>query len=309
MQPVVDTPNRHVVSVSGRAAYSVHASGPLAVARRFLTRLWRTDPLLTGTGLCLLALLAPAALGLVLDPREILGAPLWLKPSKFALSTGIYTLTLAWVFTYLPDWPRTRRLVGRTTAVVMPVEVAIIALQAWRGTTSHFNVGTPLDATLFSVMGVAIFAQTAASVAVAVALWRQPFVDRALGWALRLGMTITIVGAFTGGLMTRPTEAQLADARTTGRIMLAGAHTVGAPDGGPGLPVTGWSTRHGDLRVPHFIGLHALQVLPFVALVVLRRLDDEIRARLVIAAAAVHVLVFVTLLVRALQGVPFVPIG
>ncbi|MEQ1573939.1 MAG: hypothetical protein ABL993_06800 [Vicinamibacterales bacterium] len=281
----------------------------LAHARAFLARLWATDPLLTGTGLFLLALLVPSALGIWLDPRDITGAPAWLKPAKFALSTAVYTLTLAWVFTYLPGWPRTRRIVGRATAVVMFVEIAIIDLQAWRGTTSHFNISTPLDATLFAFMGLAIVVQTSVSVAVAAALWRQPFADRATGWALRLGMTITIVGAFTGGLMTGPTQAQLAEARATHRLALAGAHTVGAPDGGPGLPVTGWSTRHGDVRVPHFVGLHALQALPIVALVALRRRDERSRTRLTLAAAAVYALVFVTLLIEALRGVPLVTIG
>ena len=73
-----------------------------------------------------------------------------------------------------------RRIVGRTTAVVLIGELAIIALQAWRGTTSHFNVGTLLDGVLFTVMGIAIVVQTLTSIAVAVALWRQPFADRAL---------------------------------------------------------------------------------------------------------------------------------
>jgi len=251
----------------------------------------------------------PSTLGIWIDPRDITGAPAWLKPAKFALSTAVYTLTLAWVFTYLPDWPRTRRIVGRATAVVMLVEIAIIDLQAWRGTTSHFNVSTPLDTTLFAFMGLAIVVQTFASIAVAAALWRQPFADRALGWALRLGMAVTIVGAFAGGLMTGPTKAQLAEARATHRLALAGAHTVGAPDGGPGLPVTGWSTRHGDVRVPHFVGLHALQVLPTVTLVVLRRRDEQSRTHLTLAAAAVYTLVFVALLMQALRGVPLVAIG
>ena len=113
--------------------------------------------------------------------------------------------------------------------------------------------------------------QTASSVAVTVALWRQPFADRAFGWALRLGMVIAILGASTGGLMTRPTAAQLADARAGHRMTVFGAHTVGAADGGPGLPGTGWNLRHGDLRVPHFVGLHAMQMLPLIALLLVRR--------------------------------------
>jgi hypothetical protein len=244
-----------------------------------------------------------------MDSREITGAPAWLKPGKFAISTAIYTLTLAWVFSYLPDWPRTRRIVGRLTAVVMVLEVAIIALQAARGTTSHFNVGTSFDAVLFLVMGLAIFAQTFTSIAVAVALWRQRFADRALGYALRLGMTLTIVGAFVGGLMTRPTEAQLEAAEVSGRIAIAGAHTVGAPDGGPGLPITGWSTEYGDLRAPHFIGLHALQTLPILTLLLFRGLQDQMRLRLTLVTATLYAVVFAALLLQALTGRPLLALG
>ena len=281
----------------------------LGQLRAFLERLWAADPVLTGTGLFLTALLAASAVGIVVDSREITGAPAWLKPAKFAASTAIYSLTLAWIFTYLPGWTRTRRLVGRATALIFLIELAIIDWQAWRGTTSHFNIGTPLDATLFAVMGTAIVLQTLGSVAVAVALWRQHFADRALGWALRLGLVITIIGASTGGLMTRPTGEQLAEAQATGRLAIAGAHTVGGPDGGPGLPVTGWSTQHGDLRVPHFVGLHAMQLLPIVPLVLLRRRDEAARVRLTLAAAGGYAIAFVALLLQALWGMPLASIG
>jgi hypothetical protein len=145
--------------------------------------------------------------------------------------------------------------------------------------------------------------QTLLSVAVAVALWRQQFQDRALGWALRLGMAITIAGAFTGGLMTRPTDAQLDQIVATRQATIIGAHTVGAPDGGAGLPGTGWSVEHGDLRVPHFIGLHALQVLPVIALLLWRRrIEDRRRARLVVVAGGSYAALFLMLIWQALRG-------
>src|SRR5918999_3251215 len=258
-----------------------------------LDRLWRASPPLTAVGLLMLIVAIPSLVGVLVDPRMITGAPAWLKPFKFAISTAVYSLTLAWIFQWLSDWPRVRRVVGWTTAIVFVLEVAIIDLQAWRGTTSHFNMSTPVNQALFVVMGAAIIIQTFVSVAVAVALWRQQFADRALGWALRLGMTLTIVGAFTGSLMTRPSADQLAHARAGGGMTTAGAHSVGGVDGGPGVPVTGWSREHGDVRVPHFIGLHAIQALALFAVTLRRwRRDERIRVRLVMAAAASYASLF-----------------
>ena len=90
--------------------------------------------------------------GIYLDPRVITGVPAWLKPAKFGISTAIYAGTLAWLFGYITVWPRFKRAMGGVIAAVLIVEVAIIDMQAARGTTSHFNVGTPLDATLFAIM-------------------------------------------------------------------------------------------------------------------------------------------------------------
>jgi hypothetical protein len=275
----------------------------VAAIRTMLGRLWQTDRILTRAALLMLAALGAFLVGLVVDPRIVTGAPVWLKPAKFALSTAIYMFTLAWIFGYLNEWPRVRRVVGRATAAIFIAEVAVIALQAGRGTTSHFNVSTPLDAALFGFMGTAIVIQTAFAVSAAVALWRQRFQDRALGWALRLGMVITIAGASTGGLMTRPTDAQLAQIAETQRASIVGAHTVGATDGGPGLPGTGWSVDHGDLRVPHFVGLHALQVLPLMAwLRWRRRVDDGRRVRVMAVAGVSYGMLFLVLFWQALRG-------
>ena len=274
----------------------------------WLEPLWQASPALTATGLLMLPVLVIAIIGLWLDPRLVTGAPAWLKPAKFAASIAIYTLSLAWVFTYLPAWVRLRRIVGRVSAAVFLGEIAIIVLQAARGVASHFNVATPFDGALFSLMGVGIAVQTLSSVAVAVALWRQTFPDRAAGWALRLGLTLTIAGAVAGGLMTRPTAAQLEQANGA-RPTVAGAHTVGAPDGGPGLPGTGWSIEHGDLRVPHFLGLHALQALVLLLLALPRRWSDSRRVRALFAGATSYVSLFVILVWQALRGEALVAPG
>src|SRR6185503_5573612 len=272
---------------------------------RMVSKFWKGSAPLTATGLLMLVVLSGTVIGLAVDPRIITGAPAWLKPAKFAASIAIYTFTLAWIFSLIPEWRRTRRVVGWTTAVTLVLEIALISLQAFRGTTSHFNFATLFDGVVFTIMGAAILVQTFSTVAVAVALWRQKFVDRALGWALRLGMTMTIVGALTGGLMTRPTSHQLDTARAGERMTVVGAHTVGGPDGGPGLPGTGWSTDHGDLRVAHFLGLHALQALPMLALVLARRrVSDLVRLRLTIMGAASYMTLFAILLSQALRAQP-----
>jgi hypothetical protein len=264
---------------------------------------WRINRALSGTVALMLGVLAVSALGLAIDPRLVTGAPIWLKPAKFAVSISVYVASVLWLFTYLEPWRKTRAIVGWVTALTLVSEMVIILAQVSRGTSSHFNTSTPLNAMLWSAMGMAIAVQTMASIGLAVAVWRARFVDRAMGWAFRLGLTLSILGASSGGFMTTPTAAQLETMRSGQRPMAVGAHTVGALDGGAGLPGTGWSTAHGDLRVPHFIGLHAFQALPLLALAARRRgWPERGRVRVILAAAASYALLFAVLLVEALRG-------
>jgi hypothetical protein len=208
--------------------------------------------------------------GIILDQRIITGMPVWLKPAKFAISTAIFSGTIAWLYRYITIWPRFMRAIGWLLAAVLVFEVAIIDVQAARGTSSHFNATTPLDATLFAVMGGAIAMLWLASVAVLIALFREKFRNPSLGWLLRLGMLTTVLGSAGGGLMLRMTPEQAATQRANHTVRAVGGHTVGAPDGGPGLPGVGWSTQHGDLRIPHFVGLHGLQIIPFIGWLAMR---------------------------------------
>lgn len=278
--------------------------------RGLVSRLWRISPPLTVTGAVMIVVAAASLIGLLVDPRTITGAPAWLKPFKFAVSTAIYAFTLAWVFTQLPERRRLHRVLGWITAIVFVLEIGIIDTQAARGTISHFNAATAFDQVLYAIMGAAILIQTVASVAVVVALWRHRFADRAMGWALRLGMALTVVGAMTGPLMTRPTEAQVAELGAGHQVTEIGAHTVGGPDGGAGLPVTRWSRDHGDVRVPHFIGLHAMQALALLAIGLRRWLrSDAARVRMTLVGGASYAALFGATLWQALNGYSVVGLG
>jgi len=241
-------------------------------------------------------------LALVVDPRTVDGAPAWLKPAKFAISLSLYGFTFTWMLRQLPAWPRVVRWSARTTTAASLIELGLIAMQAGRGVASHFNTSTSFDAAVFAIMGSAIAAQTLAAGAVAVAMWRQPFSDRALGWALRLGLTLSVIGSCVGGLMTRPTGPQLEKEQATGRMSRVGSHGVGGDDSGPGLPGLRWSTEHGDLRVAHFVGLHAIQAIPLVAFFTRRRMSDRLRAAVVVGAGISYGTFFTLLLAQALVG-------
>lgn len=273
--------------------------------------LWRANRALMLTVIVSVALTGVALVGLLLDPRTITGVPAWMKPLKFALSTGIYAGTLAWLLTFVRGRRRLVALASGTVALSFVVELALIVLQVARGTTSHFNVGTPLDAALFSTMGVMIMLVWVMNGVVAVALLRQrdDGLEPGLAWSLRLGLVLSAVGMGVGFLMTSlPSPAQ-AEALAAGQAPSTfGAHSVGVEDGGPGLPLVGWSTEGGDLRVGHFVGLHGLQVLPVLALALRRaaRLDGRQRRNLVWVGALGYLGLTALTTWQALRGQPVI---
>ncbi|MBB2912903.1 hypothetical protein FHS43_004198 [Streptosporangium becharense] len=218
--------------------------------------------------------------GLLLDDRMLDGMPVWAKPLKFAVSFGLYTLTWAWLLSLRRRAPRAGRRLGTVLAVAGTAEVLLITAQAARGRRSHFNFATPLDSALYSIMGLTVVILMIANIAAAVLVLRERQGDPAQTWAIRLGLVISTVGIGLGYLMTVPTAAQLADVAGT----VIGAHSVGVPDGGPGLPLAGWSTVGGDLRVPHFVGMHAIQVLPLVVMALAPLRGETVRLRLVFVA-------------------------
>lgn len=255
-------------------------------------------------GALLAALTAVTLVGYFVDDRELLGVSLWEKPLKFAVSGVLYAVTWSWLIGHFTRWRRAAWWAGTVIAVTLAIELAVIVGAAVAGITSHFNVSTPLAATLWSIMAVAITTLWVGSFVAAAALWRNPGADPARQAAIRAGVAISLVGMVLAFLMTGPTAEQLSDFQG-----IAGAHAVGTADGGPGLPLLGWSTIAGDLRIPHFIGMHALQALPLFALLLelgARRLaplrDALVRRGLVITGAGTWLAVVGLVTMQALRG-------
>ncbi len=256
-----------------------------------LAEVRRRNPLLFTVGAAHAALCAALLAIAPFDHRLVMGVNPWIKPIKFSSSIALYLWTVGWYLAYVPGPGWSRRLIARGISVSMVVEIVCITMQAARGTTSHFNVHTTLDAVVFQTMGVMILLNTLLAVLLLVLFFVQP-IDLPPGylWALRLGIAIFVLGSLEGAVM-----------------IARNAHTVGAADGGPGLPLLNWSTRSGDLRAAHMWALHALQVVPLVGWMLSRWRSPAARqVAAVWGFAAAYAAVAAALFWQALQGRPLV---
>ncbi len=247
----------------------------------------RRNRLLTIVSLAHLALFLLLLPAVFLDPMQILGIGRWIKPMKFAISIAIFTGTMGWLLSYLQQSDRAVRVISRVIAFSMTGEMVLTAGQALRGVRSHFNNDSALDGGVFSLMGILIMVNTIAVLYATYLFFRRTSsASGAFLTGIRLGMVIFILASAEGGL-----------------IVTNHSHSVGALDGGPGLPLVNWSTTAGDLRVAHFVGMHALQALPLLGWVLDRRRAPGAR-RWIYATAGVWTVVTILLLLQALAGSP-----
>ena len=292
-------------------------SSTLIISNQFRTDILQTlrtrlrqgfdiDRPLTILGCVMVLTLLGTLVGLVVDPRVITGAPAWLKPAKFSISVSVYCFTLVWLLGFIENRPRLVRIVTRAIVFSLVVEMVAIIMQAVRGTTSHFNMSTSLNSLLWGTMGAFIMVVWVMTMVLTVVLIRQRLADKAFAWSLRWGLIISLLGMAAAFFMVRLTPEQRVSAHGV-RPKIVGAHSIGVPDGGPGLPLVGWSTVGGDMRVAHFVGLHALQVLPFLGWLITRKrnrplLNDDHRLALVWITASVYASIVVLLMCQALRG-------
>jgi hypothetical protein len=264
--------------------------------RGLLAEIYRRDKVLALTGWLHVLLLVLILCIAPFDSRTVMGINAWIKPLKFTVSIVIYLWTMAWFLEYLrgPRW--LVRLISWGVSIAMLAEICCIVLQGARATTSHYNLKTSFDGMVFSIMGVMIIFNTLFILLTLVLfLTRAKELPTAYLWGIRLGLLFLLLGSMEGAVM----------------ITRLG-HTVGLADGGPGMPLLNWSTRGGDLRIAHMLGLHALQIIPLAGYLITRwKAGSTPRSQLAYLGgfAALYLAVTALLFWQAMSGKPLLAFG
>lgn len=226
------------------------------------------------------------------DARELSGVSVWTKPIKFAVSLSVYFLTLAW-FAPLMGRDYFASGVGRgLTWIALTCacfEMIYIALQAALGEHSHFNVGTTYHAVMYSLMGFGAVTLVSVCLWLGCRLLRRNGLQDPYVFAVGLGLVLTFVlGGTLGGYLSSQSGhwvgGTLSDANT--------------------LPGFHWSRDGGDLRVAHFWGIHAMQIVPLLVWPLRLRSSAAGIAWALTVACALTAFTLVTFR-QALAGLPF----
>ncbi|MFC0507097.1 hypothetical protein [Micromonospora costi] len=252
-----------------------------------------------------------SAVGLFLDDRLLIGESVWVKPMKFGLAMGVYGLTLAWLLSKLSRGRRLGWWLGTVFAVAGLLDVGAVVYAAAHGTISHFNNNDePVAETVRTAFNIGVAPLLLITMIIAVLVLIQRTGDRAMSRALRAGLGLAIASMVVALWLSNSAGARTVTDANGNPVSMNGGHGIGDPDGN-GMFLTHWSTTGGDLRVPHFVGLHAIQVLLLVTAILgvlatrqhwLR--DERVRARLVGVAALGYTGAFATLTWQAKRGVP-----
>lgn len=230
---------------------------------------------------------------LILDTRTLAGESIWLKPFKFAISFAILFATMGIVADRFSDRWKCNAFVGLAVlaaGAAFAFEMAYIGAQAARAEPSHFNETTAFHEWMYSLMGLGASALMAAIATVGIAAW----LDRRarLGDATRLAIVVGFLGTVVLTLFV------------AGELAGNGSRYIGIPtEGGPRLPVLGWSMEVGDLRPAHFLSLHMMQALPLVGLVADRRNQGS---GIIVVGATLYASMTLLVYLQALLGRPVI---
>lgn len=262
--------------------------------RWFLAELILRQEALALYGLVCLALSVLTLVLQTVDPRLLeSGVNIWVKPAKFFSSVAIFSLTAAWFFGYVRPERRNSRVMRGTVWLLIlagTFELAWISWQAAHGLESHFNNDTPFYTIMYALMGMFAVLLVGTALPLAWEIARRPaaYLSRDFAAAVVIGLVLTfLLGGMLGGYMSSQA-----------------GHSVGAESGRTFF--FGWNRSGGDLRVAHFLGIHAEQAIPLLAALA-AGLATKVRWTVVILGSAVYAALTLAVFAQAVAGRPLFP--
>ncbi|WP_018564725.1 hypothetical protein [Streptomyces sp. PsTaAH-124] len=251
------------MAVSAPSSRPARPSAPSLAARARALR--PVERLCHITGLLLVVSGLVHLLVLAVDGGPWDGPVSWRKPITFGLSFGLTLIALTWVTSYLRVPDRRRAALLAVLAADCVVEVGGITLQAWRRVPSHLNMETPFDTAVSMTLAVGGGVLVVLLTVFAVASFRhRPAGPAGMPLALRSGFAVLLVALASGAAMI-----------ARGVVLTRTGHQQAAYH----------STA--PLKPLHGVSLHAVLVLPALALLLSRTSWEERTRRRIVAAAVV----------------------
>jgi hypothetical protein len=271
--PCCDRPEHSSGRPAARPSSVVAAVGCYLAGRRGIERVcFLVGVLLIASGIVHVGVL-------VVRGGPLYGPVSFRKPMTFGVSFRLSLVTVAWLVSFLRLGSRVRSVLLGVFAVDCVVEVTGITVQAWRRVPSHFNTVGPLN----RVIAMSLAAGGAVLVVVLGTFAFTAIRGRVEGppdlvLAMRAGFGLLVVGLGTGVAMI-----------VKGEVLIGQGHRQQAYD------------TAGSLKWVHGVSLHAVLVLPVLAVLLAHRgWATERRARAVLVATGLYVAATLTALVISL---------
>ena len=214
----------------------------------------------------------------------------WRKPIVFGLSLSSTLFLMAWVLNFMPTRHRLHSWLMRILAISMSVEYGLIVMQVWRGEASHFNYTTPFNNAVFGMMGTMILIFAMICIIITGLSFLRMNAPSSMVWAIRIGLLILVVSQFLGYAIVQNGTAQaFSESGELLRDVTGTASIFGAA---------------GNMKVPHAVTLHALQVLPILAwLLFFSKWTERRRTQVVLVAAGGYIGLVIVSMMQTFSGV------
>ncbi len=264
------------------------------LVKREFARVKYDAPQMTALAIFLALMMVPTLGAMALDERLHNGINIWIKPFKFDVALFMYVATLAVFARWIPQDSRQKawfKIFNWVVVIAILFEIIWIKGAAAAGTSSHFNIASPLMTAAYTFAGLAAVTLTCGSLVYGFLIYRNKDtgLSNAMHFAIWFGsISMTVMTIIVASYMSAQTGH------------LVGGNLLDTE----AMPIMGWATDGGDLRVAHFFASHIIHVLPLFVLYTSWVFKSENIRATVGVAVLYSAFTFYTLW-EAMNGLPF----